>query len=106
VNWSEMSGSSSSLPPRAIEVSSSRRTQMAARDKNVGSSSRQVARPSREDQRTVRPHVAPSWTGASESQRTAPRQANPPPPPRRSEERPAPVRQLYDGSDRPDSESL
>jgi hypothetical protein len=41
--------------------------------------------------------------GASGSQRAAPRQADPP---RRSEERPTPVRQLYDGSDRPDSDSL
>jgi hypothetical protein len=72
-----MSGSSSSSPPRAAEVSSSRRPQTAARDKNVGSSSRQAARPAREDQRSVRPHVASSRTGASESQRTAPCQADP-----------------------------
>jgi hypothetical protein len=39
VDWSDMSGSSSSSPPRATEVSSSRRPQTAARDKNVGSSS-------------------------------------------------------------------
>jgi hypothetical protein len=39
-----MSGSSSSSPPRATEVSSSRRPQMAARDKNVGLRSRQIAR--------------------------------------------------------------
>jgi hypothetical protein len=45
VDWSDMSGSSSSSPPRATEVSSSRRPQMAARDKNAGSSSRPAARP-------------------------------------------------------------
>jgi hypothetical protein len=39
VDWSDMSGSSSSSPPRATEVSSSRRPQTAVRDKNVGSSS-------------------------------------------------------------------
>jgi hypothetical protein len=105
VRWStgDMSGSSSSSPPRGTEVSLSRRPQTAARDKNVGSSSRQVARPAQEEQRTVRPRMAPSGTRASESQRTAPRQADPS---RRSEQRAAPARQLYDGSDRPDSDSL
>jgi hypothetical protein len=44
-----------------------------------------------------------SKTGASKSQRAAPRQADPP---RWSEERPTPVRQLFDGSDRPDLDSL
>jgi hypothetical protein len=39
VDWSDMSRSSSSSPPRATEVLSSRRTQTAARDKNVCSSS-------------------------------------------------------------------
>jgi hypothetical protein len=103
VDWSDMSGSSSSSPPRATEVSSSWQPQTAVCDKNVGSSSRQAARPAHEDQRMVCPRVAPSQTGASESQRAAPRQADPP---RWSEERPAPVRQLYDGSDCPDSDSL
>jgi hypothetical protein len=51
----------------------------------------------------VCPHVAPSGTGVPESQRAPPRQADLP---RRSEERPARVRQLFDGSDRPDSGSL
>jgi hypothetical protein len=37
VDLSDMSGSSSSSPPRATEVSSSRRPQTAARNKNVGS---------------------------------------------------------------------
>jgi hypothetical protein len=103
VDWSDMSGSSSSSPSRGIEVSSSRHPHAAARDKAVGSSSRQVARPVREDQRMVRPRAAPSGTGASESQRSTPRQADPP---RRSEERLASARQLYNGSDRPDSDSL
>jgi hypothetical protein len=93
-----MSGSSSSSPPCGVEVSSLRQPQAAVRDKTMDSSSRQAARPAREDQWTVRPRVAPSGTGASESQRSAPRQANPP---RRSEERPASACQLYDGSDRP-----
>jgi hypothetical protein len=39
VDWSDMSGSSSSSPPCATEVSSSRRPQMVTHDKNVGSSS-------------------------------------------------------------------
>jgi hypothetical protein len=91
-----------SSPPCAIEVSSSRQPQTAARDKKVGSSSRQAAHPAREDQWSVLPRVAPSWTSASESQTIMPRQADPP---RRSEERPAPDRQLIDGSDRPDSDS-
>jgi hypothetical protein len=47
--------------------------------------------------------MAPSRTGASEAQSAAPRQADPL---RRSEERAAPVRQLFDGFDRPDSYSL
>jgi hypothetical protein len=46
VDWSDMSGSSSSSPPRAIEVSSSRRPQTTAHDKKVGSSS-QPALPER-----------------------------------------------------------
>jgi hypothetical protein len=103
VDWSNMSGSSSSSPPRGTEVSSSRQPQAARRDKNVGSSLRQAARPAREDQRTVRPRVVPSGTGASEMQRSAPCQADPT---RQSEEHPSFTRQLYDGPDRPDSDSL
>jgi hypothetical protein len=80
-----------------------RRPQTTARDKKVHSSSRQAARPAREDQGTVRPRVAPNKTGASKLQRATPHQADPP---RRSEERPAPVHQLFNGSDRPDSDSL
>jgi hypothetical protein len=77
VDWSEMSGSSSSSPPRGAEVLSSRQPPMAARDKKVGSSSRQAARPAQEGQRAVRPRVTPSGTGTPELQRTAPRQADP-----------------------------
>jgi hypothetical protein len=98
-----MSGLSSSSPPRTTEVSSSRRPKMAACDNNVDSSLRQAARPAREDQRMVRLRVEPSRTGASRPQSAAPCQADPP---RQSEERPAPVCQLYDGFDRPDSDSL
>jgi hypothetical protein len=50
----------------------------------------------------VRSRAAPSGTGASEPWRPAPRQADPP---RRSEERQSSSRQLYDGSDRPGSDS-
>jgi hypothetical protein len=45
VDWRDMSGSSSSSPPHATEVSSSRRPQMTTRDKNVGLSSRHAALP-------------------------------------------------------------
>jgi hypothetical protein len=113
VDWSYMSGSSSSSPPRGTEVSSLRQPQAIVRDRTVGSRSRQAARHAQEDQRTVRPRVAPSrtvrprvapsGTDAFESQRTTPRQADPP---RRSEERPASARHLYDGSDCPDLDSL
>jgi hypothetical protein len=51
----------------------------------------------------VRPRVVPSGTGAPESQRDSPHQADPL---RRSEEGPAPACQLFDGSDCPDSDSL
>jgi hypothetical protein len=57
-------------------------------DNIVGSTSRQAARPAREDQRTVRPHAAPSGTGASESQRSAPLEADTPQEGRRSGRRP------------------
>jgi hypothetical protein len=65
VDWSNMSGSSPSSPPCGVEVL--RQPQAVVRDKTVGSSSRQEARPTREDQQMVRPHVVPSGTGASES---------------------------------------
>jgi hypothetical protein len=57
VDWRDMSGSFSSSPPRATEVSSSRQPQTAAREKNVGSSSRSAAHPAREDQWEVRSRV-------------------------------------------------
>jgi hypothetical protein len=102
VDWSNMSGSSSSSPPRGTEMLSSCQPQAAVRDKTVGLSPRQAACPARGDRWTVRPRVVPSGTGASEMQRYAPRQADPP---RQSEERPASSRQLYDGSDLLDSDS-
>jgi hypothetical protein len=77
VDWSDMSGSSSSSPPRATEVLLLRRPQIVVREKNVGASSQIAARPAREDQRVVRPHVAPSGTSAPEAQRASPRQADP-----------------------------
>jgi hypothetical protein len=66
VDWSNMSGLSSSSPPRGAEVSSSHRPQAAGSDKTVGSSSRQEAPLARVDQRSVRSRAAPSGTGASE----------------------------------------
>jgi hypothetical protein len=68
-----------------------------------GGRARQAAHPAREDQRTVRPRVVPSRTEASELQRAAPRQADPL---RGSEELTVPICQLYDCSDRSDSDSL
>jgi hypothetical protein len=62
-----------------------------------------VAPPIREDQRMTRSRATPSGTGATESHRAAPRQADPP---RRSKERSLSARQIYDGSERPDSNSL
>jgi hypothetical protein len=103
VDWSDMSGLSTSSPSHVTEVSSSRRPQIAARKKNAGSSSRSVAHPALEDPQVVHPCVAPGRTGAPETQRVPPHRADPP---RRSEERPAPTRQLFDGSNRPDSDSL
>jgi hypothetical protein len=98
-----MSGSSSSSPPRGAEVSLSRRLRDARHEKIVGSSSRPVAPPARVDQRSVCSRAVPSGTGTPGPQRPVPRQADPP---RRSEERSLSVRQLYDGIDRPDSDSL
>jgi hypothetical protein len=98
-----MPWSSLSSPPRGVEVSSSRQPQAATHDKSAGPSSCQVARPAREDQWTIHPRAAHGGTSASEPQRSAPHQDDPP---RRSEDRPATAHQLYDGSDRPDSDSL
>jgi hypothetical protein len=96
VNWTNMSGSSSSSPPHGSEVSSSRWPREAGRDKTVGSSSRPAAPPARVGQRSVRSRAAPSGTGTPEPQRPAPCQADPP---RRSKERSVSVRQFYGGSD-------
>jgi hypothetical protein len=68
----------------------------------MGPSSRQ-APPTRVDPWLVRSRAAPSGTDAFELQGPAPRQADPP---KRSEQRPVSARQLYDGSDCPDSDSL
>jgi hypothetical protein len=103
IDWSDMFGSSSSSPPRGVEVSSSHRPQAARRDKTVGSSSRPAVPSVREDQRMTRSRATPGGTDAPEPRRPAPRQADPP---RRSEERPSSARQFYDGSERPDSDSL
>jgi hypothetical protein len=102
IDWSNMSGSSSSSLSRGVEVSSSHRPQAARRDKTMGSSSRLAAPSVREDQRMTRSRATPSGTGTPESRRPAPRQVDPP---RRSVERPSSACQLYDGSDRPDSDS-
>jgi hypothetical protein len=98
-----MSGSSTSSPPRTTEVTSSRRPQSTVREKNTSSSSRSAARPARGDQRVVRPRVVPIGPGAPEARRDPPRQADPP---RQSKERLSPSRNLFDGSDRPDVDSL
>jgi hypothetical protein len=69
VDWSDMSGSSTPPPPRATEVTSSRRPEPAAHEKNMGSSSLSAARPVREDQPATRSHMAPGGSGASEVRR-------------------------------------
>jgi hypothetical protein len=73
VDWSNMSGSSSSSPPRGAEVSSSRRPREAGHNKTVGSSSRPTAPPARVGLRSTRSRTVPSGTGAPEPQRSAPR---------------------------------
>jgi hypothetical protein len=103
IDWSNMSGSSSSSPPRGVEVSSSHRPQAARRDKTVGWRSRPAAPPVREDQWMTPSRATPGETGASKSQRPAPRQADPP---RMSEERSPSARQINEGSERPDSDSM
>jgi hypothetical protein len=62
-----------------------------------------MAPPALEDQRMVRSRVVPSGQALPRRRDLCPIK---PIPPRRSEERPASARQLYDGSDRPDSDSL
>jgi hypothetical protein len=49
VDQRHMLGSSTLSPPHATEVTSSRRLQIAAREKNTGSSSRSAVCPARED---------------------------------------------------------
>jgi hypothetical protein len=103
VDWSNMSGSSSSSPLRGAEVSSSRWPREAGCDKVVGSSSRLAAPPVRVGLRSTHSRTAPSGTGTPEPPRSVPCQIDRP---RRSEERSVPVRQLYDGSDCPDFDSM
>jgi hypothetical protein len=103
VDWSDMSGSSTLSPPRMVEVTSSRRPEPAAREKNASSSSRSVARPVREDQQVARPRMGPGGSSASEARRDPPCRVDPP---RRSEERATPPCHLFDGSDRPDLDYL
>jgi hypothetical protein len=98
-----MSGLSSSSPFRGVEVSSSRRPREAGHDKVVGSSSRPAAPPVRVGLRSTRSCTTPRGIGTPEPPRSVPHQIDPP---RRSEERSVPVRQLYDGSDHPNSDSL
>jgi hypothetical protein len=69
----------------------------------VGSSSHPAALPVREDQRMTRSRAMPSGTGSSEPRRPVPHQADPL---RRSEEKPPSAHQIYDGSERLDSDSL
>jgi hypothetical protein len=95
VDWSNISGSSSSSLLRGDEVSSSRRLREVGRDKIVGSSSRPAAPTARVGQRLTRSRTVPSGTGAHEPQRPAPCQTDPR---RRSEQRSVSVHQLYDGS--------
>jgi hypothetical protein len=103
IDWSNMSGSSLSSPHRGVEVLSSHRPQAARRDKTVGLNSRLAAPSIQEEQRMTRSRATPAGTGAPEPRRLAPRQDDPP---RRSEERPSSARLIYDGSERPDSDSL
>jgi hypothetical protein len=84
-------------------VSSPRRPREAGHDKIVGSSSCSEAPSARVGRRSTRSRRVPSRTGAPELQRCAPCQTDPL---RWSEERSVSVCQLYDGSDRPDSNSL
>jgi hypothetical protein len=67
----------------------------------VGSSSHPAAPLVRVGLQSTRSRTAPSGTGTLEPPRSAPRQIDPP---RRSEECSVPVRQLYDSSDRPNSD--
>jgi hypothetical protein len=103
VDWSDMSGSSTPSPPHAVEVTSSRWPEPVACEKNVGLSSRLAARPVRGEQQVGHPRTAPGGSGTPEARRDPPRRDDLQ---RRSEEWAAPSRHLFDGSDRPDSDSL
>jgi hypothetical protein len=98
-----MLGSSTPSPPRAVEVTSSRRPDPVAHEKNVGLISRSTARPVREDQRATRSNTTPGGLGASEARRNLPCRVDPP---NRSEERALPSRHLFNSSNRPDTDSL
>jgi hypothetical protein len=78
IGWSNMSGSSSSSPPRGAEVSSSRRSQDAGHDKTVGSSSCPAGPPAHVGLRSTRSRTAPNGTSTPEPQRSAPRYIDPP----------------------------
>jgi hypothetical protein len=103
VDWSNMSGLSSSSPPRGAEVSLSCRPREVGQDKTVGSSSRPVAFPARVGLRSTLSLTHPA-------ERALPSRRDPRSiksiPPRRSEERSVSVHQIYDGSDCPDFDSL
>jgi hypothetical protein len=86
-----------------IQLLTVNRPQAARHDKTVGSSSRPAVPSVRDDQRMTRSRATPGGTDAPEPRRPTPRQADPP---RRLEERPPSARQIYDGSERPDSDSL
>jgi hypothetical protein len=80
-----------------------RRPEPVALKKGVGSSSKSVARPVREDQGVTRSHMAPGGPCASEGRRDPPRKDDPPKRP--TEHEPSP-HHLFDGSDHPDVDSL
>jgi hypothetical protein len=73
-----MSGSSTSSPPRTVEVTSSRRPEFAAHEKAAGSSSWSAVRHVREDQWVTHSHMAPGGPSASEARRDSPRRDDPP----------------------------
>jgi hypothetical protein len=95
-DWSDMSGSPSPSPRQAVEVSLSRRPELATREKGAGSSSQSRARPIREDQRVIRSHTMPGVPCASERRRDPPHRDDPPKRP--AEHKPSPCH-LFDGSD-------
>lgn len=82
----------------------SRRSELAAREKGVGSGSQSVAHAAQEDQRVTHSLAAPGGACSSEGPRDPPCQDDLPKRP--VEHKPPPPRHLHDGSDRPDSDSL